>query len=481
MIQSEISGIAFSVHPVTQDKNQLIIEAGFGLGEAIVSGQITPDSYVIEKEPRRIIDKNIQIQSKGLFKNKKGGNEWKELGEKGKKQVLTDKEIIELSKLIIKIENHYGFPVDIEWAFEKGDFYIVQSRAITTLNEIKTKTPYFYYISRDFSFPMLELWYYTEAEVPIPYINKKQPCQPYLILERTDGTIKSYYDEAGQNWVKNIILEVAQRDKKFLITIEKELTKRLSSIQNIYENPRALNRKDFLKFIKDFEEAVPWAVIMWWLCGMEEKDLKEININKIKNLREKTDKLSAGTDVTIRRSLEKLYPKLGEYSAMLTIEEIKNNSLHSLEQLKKRDEGFIFTAGKLYIGTSRNEIEELFNIQLPEEKVDYHEEFKGTIAYKGKLRGIIKRVMGHKDLDKINEGEILVSPMTMPDFIGAMKKASAIITDEGGLTCHAAIIAREMKKPCIVGTKIATKILKDGMLVEVDANNGIVRILNKNT
>ena len=68
MVASEVSGIAFSVHPVTQDYNQLIIEAGFGLGEAIVSGQITPDSYVVEKAPRRIIDKNIVEQTRGIFR-----------------------------------------------------------------------------------------------------------------------------------------------------------------------------------------------------------------------------------------------------------------------------------------------------------------------------------------------------------------------------------------------------------------------------
>ena len=69
--------------------------------------------------------------------------------------------------------------------------------------------------------------------------------------------------------------------------------------------------------------------------------------------------------------------------------------------------------------------------------------------------------------------------MTTPDFVPAMKKASAFITDEGGITCHAVIIAREMKKPCIIGTKIATQILKDGDLVEVDADNGVVRILER--
>ena len=92
MIESEVSGIAFSVHPVTQDRNQIIIEAGYGLGEAIVSGQITPDSYVIEKNPRRIIDKNISLQERGICRKlKEGGNEWQNIPqEQGEKQKLTD-------------------------------------------------------------------------------------------------------------------------------------------------------------------------------------------------------------------------------------------------------------------------------------------------------------------------------------------------------------------------------------------------------
>lgn len=136
MVQSEKSGIAFSVHPVTTDRNQLIIEAGFGLGEAIVSGQITPDSYVVSKVPRHIIDINVAPQDRGLFKNKQGDNEWKSLSEtRVGKQVLSDDEILELSELILRIEKHYGVPQDIEWAFEKKCFYIVQSRPITTLQD----------------------------------------------------------------------------------------------------------------------------------------------------------------------------------------------------------------------------------------------------------------------------------------------------------------------------------------------------------
>jgi pyruvate,water dikinase len=135
MVESEVSGIAFSVHPVTEDYNQMIIEAGLGLGEAIVSGQITPDSYVVEKEPRRIIDSNISIQERGLFRKIGGGNEWRGISTAdSEKQKLSEKQILELSEIILRIEKHYGFPCDIEWALEKEEFYIVQSRPITTLS-----------------------------------------------------------------------------------------------------------------------------------------------------------------------------------------------------------------------------------------------------------------------------------------------------------------------------------------------------------
>lgn len=77
------------------------------------------------------------------------------------------------------------------------------------------------------------------------------------------------------------------------------------------------------------------------------------------------------------------------------------------------------------------------------------------------------------------EGEILVTGMTRPEYVPLMKKAAAIVTDEGGITCHAAIVSRELKKPCIIGTKIATQVLNDGDLVEVDAERGVVRVLER--
>jgi pyruvate,water dikinase len=133
MIQSEISGICFTVHPVTEDRNQMVIEAGYGLGEAIVGGKITPDTYVINKKTLSILDKNISEQSMMIIRSGAGIKEAKVPQAQRSKQKLADKQILELAKVCKKIEEHYKFPQDIEWALEKGKFYITQSRPITTL------------------------------------------------------------------------------------------------------------------------------------------------------------------------------------------------------------------------------------------------------------------------------------------------------------------------------------------------------------
>ena len=133
MIQSEISGVCFTIHPVNKNKNQLIIEAGYGLGEAIVSGMITPDNYVVEKKNLEILDKNIANQDKMIVKSKKGDNTMVIPIENIESQKLLDDDIIELSELCVKIEKHYKEPQDIEWAFKDNKFYILQSRPITTL------------------------------------------------------------------------------------------------------------------------------------------------------------------------------------------------------------------------------------------------------------------------------------------------------------------------------------------------------------
>lgn len=138
MIQSEKSGIAFTVDPITNNKNKMVIEAIFGLGEYIVGGKVTPDHYEIDKQSLVITKKDIQYQKVRLVKKGNGNVEEIISKQEGYQQKLSDKEILELALIIKDIEKHYYFPQDIEWAIEDGEIFIVQSRPITTLSDKKT-------------------------------------------------------------------------------------------------------------------------------------------------------------------------------------------------------------------------------------------------------------------------------------------------------------------------------------------------------
>jgi pyruvate,water dikinase len=104
-------------------------------------------------------------------------------------------------------------------------------------------------------------------------------------------------------------------------------------------------------------------------------------------------------------------------------------------------------------------------------------ELKGTSAYPGLVRGKVKIVLNPQNGKGFKNGNILVTGMTRPEFMPLIKKAAAVVTDAGGMLCHAAIIARELKIPTVVGTERATRVLKDGDFVEVDATKGIIRKL----
>lgn len=249
MMNSEKSGVMFTANPLTNNKQELVIEAVFGLGEGIVSGSIEPDHFVIDKEKEEVKEKRIGHKKIAYTRDSNGKTIIKELHEAFlEKEVLYTHELKQLIKMGKKIEEHYDFPQDIEFAFESGNLYIVQSRPITTLEK-----------------------------------------------------------------------------------------------------------------------------------GMDKQEFKE---------------------------------------------------------------------GKVLL--------------------------EGLAASHGVAAGRVRLILDLKDLSKLEKGEVLVTKMTNPDMVVGMQKSAAIVTDEGGATCHAAIVSREMGIPCVVGTKKATSVLKEGGRVTVDGTNGKV-------
>ncbi len=134
MIDSAVGSVAFTVHPVTQDPDQMIIEAGFGRGEAVRSGAITPARTVVRKSDRQIMEDCPSEQARALYPGPKGSSAWRDLPANlvGAPKLQTQ-EVAELAELALGIEARFGYPRDIEWARKDGHWYVLQCRPITTL------------------------------------------------------------------------------------------------------------------------------------------------------------------------------------------------------------------------------------------------------------------------------------------------------------------------------------------------------------
>ena len=133
MVESEVSGVLFTINPITKNSEEVMIEAGYGLGEMLVQGMITPDNFLIDKKTLEIKQKNIDTQNTMLIYQDGKNKEVAVPEDKKSEAALTNEQVVQLVELGLKIEQHYGFSVDIEWALEKDKFYIVQSRPVTTL------------------------------------------------------------------------------------------------------------------------------------------------------------------------------------------------------------------------------------------------------------------------------------------------------------------------------------------------------------
>ncbi|MBU1202530.1 hypothetical protein KKH39_00570 [Patescibacteria group bacterium] len=183
--------------------------------------------------------------------------------------------------------------------------------------------------------------------------------------------------------------------------------------------------------------------------------------------------------------IEQIGKRLGlsiKETKFMTSEELYNalfkNKLNK-EEIKKRIPFSVYYTDKnehaFYTGRMAKQATEI----IQTENIEEVSEIKGQCGARGHAKGPVKIINVIADMQKMQAGDILVSISTQPDLLPAMKKAAAFVTEQGGVTSHAAIVARELKTPCVIATKIATKVLKDGDLVEVDADKGIVKILNK--
>ena len=328
--------------------------------------------------------------------------------------------------------------------------------------------------TRDFSVIMEEVWFYALTSGIEKYLNfKKSSVVPLLFYSR-NGAIEVWSDE---KFINSFLKKTDRLVKKFpdiFTKILDDYEQQLAVFILMFKSKHLKNREELDKLIKLIFKIITPFTLMYYLA---EKGLgnKEI-LNRARALRQK-DSFYEDCDNFLRRSLLFIYPELKGLEALVTSLEVKK--LPQLKIIQARYNGFVFVPGCF----KKTITLEKFNKQHPDlifvsPKITFDNKIlKGQPASGGRVKGTIRVIFNKAKIKDFKDGEILVAPMTTPDYISAMKKAKAFITDEGGTLCHAAIIARELKKPCVIGTKIATKVLHDGDLVEVDATKGLVRII----
>lgn len=317
------------------------------------------------------------------------------------------------------------------------------------------------------------VWYMTITHCLDEYTHQPNPYQPVIIDYVNHGLIEIYENQKALNWFKNQLLSLNKADKNFLTNILSKYQVINNKLEKICRNKKKLTRKGLIDYFNLWEEGVKLYAIFLYTSN-DSRTPKEIKKTAVDFYDQ--DRYYIDSIPFIRKALKDVFPKLESLSNWILPHEFINNTIPPIKELKQREKNYIL------IPEITQEI-----ISLPiflkkhpeytftEPKAKNDRIMKGQIAYPGIVRGKVAIINKYSQIKNFRKGSIMVSPMTMPDYLPAMKIAAAFVTDEGGTTCHASITARELKKPCVVGTRVATKLLKDGDTIEVDANTGIVR------
>lgn len=501
MVASEVSGIGFSVHPVTQEPDLRLIEACFGQGEAIVSGQVDPDQYVVERGARRIVQSSRGRQRKGLFFDPDGSEGvWRELGERGAEPKLTDEEVLEYAALLDRLEEHYGHPIDTEWARARGAFYLLQARPITTLAAeyreqiIDTSEPWVRSTRR----PLTLL----EVSIVAHWLDSKHSAETigfyvdrYLSIQDTAGMATSFLPKRAALAAREHVRDLERNDRARLVAM-------LRHAHQVFEAGRA--RLDNGEGFRDLEEAAEYLVEIGQqttgfpliaLLALSQEAIDDPEVRELAEglrarslyprlahewviplVKDRARELGfsdpeRAPEVMTWRELSR-GADVGTFEARL--EEVDAGRRFVFQALGNRERvRFVLETGYLLMRLAgRREI-------VPPDDPD---RISGQAAWPGIHRGRARVILSSDPTGvAFADGDVLVSIQSSPNLMPLLRHAGAIVTDEGGVACHAGIICRELKIPTIIGTGRATSTIHDGDMVEVDATEQVVRIVERST
>lgn len=344
-------------------------------------------------------------------------------------------------------------------------------------------------VTRDVPLIGVECWYEGHINETAKVFNTVAPESLFILR---NGTVESYRDTNKMDEVQELLVHYVKEHPdlvphavsihKNAIALSKEIISTHTWTVNTVLERLALLRT---KFISGFPGLFLFYLIPVWQEESHKKgiDLFEQNIvDACQHVRDTMDGFFGGSieafyflikTIAQLKEWDPALLKFITYNELLTA--LETNTLPIQELEKRRNEPFAYTNNCIIFDLTTLSADGYMFEQDPD--IKNISTITGTVAFQGNVTGKIKRIFSREDVAYIKEGDILVSPMTSPTYMEAISKSAGIITDEGGITCHAAIIARELKKPCIIGTKIATKVLKDGDMVEINADEGTATVV----
>ncbi|MDB5204651.1 MAG: phosphoenolpyruvate synthase [Candidatus Taylorbacteria bacterium] len=322
---------------------------------------------------------------------------------------------------------------------------------------------YYKAYTRDTGLIIQQAWIFG-FETLYKKLKGQKSAYPMVIDFVSEGTIEIWQHKELEEELSLLILDKNKNDVNFFNKNLDTYISELPYYEKFWKQKHADSSQELKEFVKKLNKQVE-RYILYYFTLLNKKSPKKL-IDIATEFR-KTDEFWAKTSKFLRNSLIHLYPETKGYEDTVLQKEVSKIPIKEI--LENRKKGFVVLKNGNFIGKYDDLPYQFETFKTNTEII------KGRSAFLGKVQGEVFILKSIANSSKIKEGQILVSPMTTPDMMLAMQKCGAIVTDEGGLTCHAAIVARELKKPCIIGTKIATKVLKDGDLVEVDAEKGIVR------
>ncbi len=445
MIQADYAGVAFSIDSTSDTKNYSVIEIVEGLGEKLVSGIVTPTKYIVRRQTY-----NIDLKIGDIS--------------------IEEKVIRKLEETILSIEKLYGVPMDIEFAILDNQIYILQARPITAISLASKK--FTLTLSRPSSLIEEQIYYEGEYEGIKLLTNGLYYFKPLFIYNSNINNTEVYYNQYDLEEDPRLMYYHLDLYFNNVLNAYEKIKVYAKELNNIIDNKESFDIRLFVQKLKFIYPFASLGQLAGHYDNITEK-LKSVfyeyrfNYDYI---------IHKSCDYLLECVEKKLPSNIKKYKKFITLEEYKKRKFPNINVLESRKKGYMFFDNCIVTNDYEKWLESK-NMYIDVD-VDNNTCLQGQIAFSGNVEGRVCKVFCEEDFNKVCYNDILVTPMTTPKFMKVINKVKGIITDEGGVTCHAAIISRELKIPCVVGCKNATRILQDGMNVSINKNTGKINIIN---